>query len=420
MDIDLLSKIVKELILDNDEVALPGIGSFIAEIVPSVFSDKGYTINPPYRRLSFRQKGSGDENMVIDFYARCNNIDTPTASRIIREFLEEMRHVLETKKSIVFPGLGKLRATKENYFFFVADEDLDIYPEGFGLEPISLKTHEETPAEVSATMAALRSILNPEEKEEEAATAKGEEKAAESDVETEAESGRAGEPEEAAEDDAEEATTAPAEANADEAESNHEEAKVNAADAKMEEDGTNASEAETPTTGTEKAAPAEANTEEVEANVNEPATEEVNEPAEVNAPAEPTGDNATSAGSNPLNDNDLAINAKTAENAGPVENTEPEPAEVPMPDNKAGVTRPATATTTTSADTATTTTATTAQATSQKPAGSKTWQVIKWTVIILVILAVTALLTFIILAHIAPDFIDSILYTPEELEILNL
>lgn len=391
MDIDLLSKIVKELILDNDEVALPGIGSFIAEIVPSVFSDKGYTINPPYRRLSFRQKGSGDENMVIDFYARCNNIDTPTASRIIREFLEEMRRVLETKKSIVFPGLGKLRATKENYFFFVADEDLDIYPEGFGLEPISLKTHEETPAEVSATMAALRSILNPEEAE--TVTAKGEEKAAESDVETKAESGRAEEPEEAAEDEAEEATTAPADTN-------------------QEEDGTNASEAETPTTNTEEAAPAEANADEAEANqaeakvnANEPATEEVNEPAEVNVPAEPTGDNATPTGDNPVNDNDLVANAETAEK------TEPEPAEVPMTDNKSGATMPATTTTST---------ATTAQATSQKPAGSKTWQVIKWIVIILVILAVTALLTFIILAHIAPDFIDTILYTPEELEILNL
>lgn len=347
MDIDLLSKIVKELILDNDEVALPGIGSFIAEIVPSVFSDKGYTINPPYRRLSFRQKGSGDENMVIDFYARCNNIDTPTASRIIREFLEEMRRVLETKKSIVFPGLGKLRATKENYFFFVADEDLDIYPEGFGLEPISLKTHEETPAEVSATMAVLRSILNPEEAETATAeTAKAEE---------------VNRPEET--------TTAPAEAN-------QEEAKVNAADAKIEEDGINASETETQTTDTEEAAPAEANAEEAEANVNEP--------AEVNAPAEQTEDNATPAGDNPVNVNDLAANAKT------VENTKSE------------------------------TSATTARTTSRKPAGSKTWQVIKWTVIILVILAVTALLTFIILAHIAPDFIDSILYTPEELEILNL
>lgn len=361
MDIDLLSKIVKELILDNDEVALPGIGSFIAEIVPSVFSDKGYTINPPYRRLSFRQKGSGDENMVIDFYARCNNIDTPTASRIIREFLEEMRHVLETKKSIVFPGLGKLRATKENYFFFVADEDLDIYPEGFGLEPISLKTHEETPAEVSATMAALRSILNPEEAETATAeTAKAEE---------------VNKPEEA-ETVTEEATAAPAEDNAKEAVANQEEAKVNAADAKMEEDGTNASETETQTTGTEEAAPAEANTEEVEVNVN-----------------------------------DLAANAEIVENAGPAENTESETAEVPMTDNKSGATMPATTTTST---------ATTAQATSQKPVGSKTWQVIKWTLIILVILAVTALLTFIILAHIAPDFIDTILYTPEELEILNL
>lgn len=163
MDIDLLSKMVKELILDKDEVSLPGVGTFVAEMVPSVFSDKGYTINPPYKRLSFRQKGTGDDSLLIDFYARCNNLDIETASRIIREFLHEMRHVLETRKSIVFPGLGKLRATRENYFFFVADEDLDIYPEGFGLEPISLKTHEETPAEVSATMAALRGILNPEE-----------------------------------------------------------------------------------------------------------------------------------------------------------------------------------------------------------------------------------------------------------------
>lgn len=390
MDIDLLSKIVKELILDNDEVALPGIGSFIAEIVPSVFSDKGYTINPPYRRLSFRQNGSGDENMVIDFYARCNNIDTPTASRIIREFLEEMRRVLETKKSIVFPGLGKLRATKENYFFFVADEDLDIYPEGFGLEPISLKTHEETPAEVSATMAALRSILNPEEEIEEA------DKPAETAEATKAE----------------EATTAPSEVNAEVAETDQEKNEVNAekSDAKGAENEeetakANASETETQTTETEEAAPAEAN-------ANEPATEEVNEPAEVNATAEPTGDNATPAGDNPMNINDLTDNVEATGNTKTAENTESEPDEVPITDNKAGATVPAT--------TSTSTATTTVQTTSQKPAGSKTWQVIKWTVIILVILAVTALLTFIILAHIAPDFIDSILYTPEELEILNL
>ena len=70
---------------------------------------------------------------------------------------------------MVFPGLGRLRATKENNFFFVADEDLDIYPQGFGLEPISLKTHQETPEEVSDAIQKLGAIISSEEPEQEVA-----------------------------------------------------------------------------------------------------------------------------------------------------------------------------------------------------------------------------------------------------------
>ncbi len=158
MDIDLLSKMVKELILDNDRVVLPGLGSFVAEIVPSTFSDRGYTINPPYRRLFFRSKPDEGEKLV-KFYAESNNVELEIAERIIRDFVTELKSVLHTKKTVVFPGLGRLRATKENNVFFVADEDLDIYPAGFGLEPISLKTHEETPQEVAAVVEGLKEII---------------------------------------------------------------------------------------------------------------------------------------------------------------------------------------------------------------------------------------------------------------------
>lgn len=158
MDIDLLSKMVKELILDNDRVVLPGLGSFVAEVVPSTFSDKGYTINPPYRRLYFRANLS-EGLELIEFYARTNKVSQDVAERIIRDFISEMRQILHTKKTVVFPGLGRLRATKENNLFFVADEGLDIYPAGFGLEPISLKTHQETSEEVTAAVAGLRSLL---------------------------------------------------------------------------------------------------------------------------------------------------------------------------------------------------------------------------------------------------------------------
>lgn len=158
MDIDLLSKMVKELILDNDRVVLPGLGSFVAEIVPSTFSDRGYTINPPYRRLFFRSKPD-EGDMLISFYAESNGVEPDLAERIIKDFIGELKSVLHSKKTVVFPGLGRLRATKENNIFFVADEDLDIYPAGFGLEPISLKTHEETRQEVTAAVESLKEIM---------------------------------------------------------------------------------------------------------------------------------------------------------------------------------------------------------------------------------------------------------------------
>ena len=169
MDIDLLSKMVKELILDNDRVVLPGLGSFVAEVVPSTFSDKGYTINPPYRRLYFRANPS-EGLELIEFYARTNKVSQDVAERIIRDFISEMRQILHTKKTVVFPGLGRLRATKENNLFFVADEGLDIYPAGFGLEPISLKTHQETSEEVTAAVAGLRSLLEDVPQTQEAQT----------------------------------------------------------------------------------------------------------------------------------------------------------------------------------------------------------------------------------------------------------
>lgn len=153
-----MSKMIKELILENDRVVLPGLGCFVAEMVPATFSDKGYTINPPYRRLSFRARPDMG-NELIDFYVEANGLDREVACRILGEFIRELRQIIFSKKVVVLPGLGRLRATKENNLFFIPDEDLDIYPAGLGLEPISLKSHVETPQEVSAAISGLKSIM---------------------------------------------------------------------------------------------------------------------------------------------------------------------------------------------------------------------------------------------------------------------
>lgn len=158
MDIELLSRMVGELVLDNDRVGLPGMGTFVAEVVPASFSDKGYTINPPYRRLSFHS-GHPDDDLLARYYADSNSIPVPEAKAIIADYVSQMKEVLKSRKTVIFPGLGRLRATKDNTFFFVADQDLDIYPEGMMLAPVSLKTHAETPEEVARAVSSLSELI---------------------------------------------------------------------------------------------------------------------------------------------------------------------------------------------------------------------------------------------------------------------
>lgn len=375
MDIDLLSKMVKELILDNDEVSLPGVGSFVAELVPSSFSDKGYTINPPYKRLSFRKKADASDNVLIDFYAKSNNVDKETASKIVIDFLSEMQKVLELRKSIVFPGLGKLRATKENIFFFVADEDLDIYPEGFGLEPISLKTHEETPAEVSATIAALQDILNPEETESQSGS--GEQPEAESGSEEPSEA--VSSPEDAPEvtGGGQPESSLEAEAESDNELQPEQQATAEESDHQSENESQHDEESEQETAQHVEASSSE-DAPEVTGGGQPESSREAEGESENESQSEMEGVQENEPQQEPESDNEPDV---------PVEQNNSNEPEQPR-------TEPA-------------------------KKSRKGWKALIWTAVAIAALAVTFIVGFVILAHIAPDFIDSILYTQEELEIIN-
>lgn len=494
MDIDLLSKIVKEIILDKDEVSLPGLGSFIAELVPSVFSDKGYTINPPYKRLYFRQKENPQDTSLIDFYASSNKIEKQIASDIVCDFLRELRKVLEVKKTIIFPGLGRLRATKENYFFFVADENLDIYPEGFGLEPISLKTHEETTSEVSNTMATLRAILSPEEDANESAQVKvNAEVKVNADV-TEGVAVENSHSSETTENVTVEMTKSTTDGvTAETVAANTEEVTINSTtseetgkatagtvnSATSEVNGTEIAEAagnatangnehingtmsENATTDVTESATegvaevvtggaaigAVANvTEKASENANESVTggategatknsveiitdaandgaaanvtEEVSENTDTGATAKVKQNAGEDTNANVKDDASTNINKDATESAA--ENATGDATENRTGDATGRSTESLTETIAEAGDQtkpaeSETTALTETMATGKKKSIRKT---IGWTIIVLAALTLTALAAFMILAHTAPDFIDSILYTPEELEIIN-
>ena len=453
MDIDLLAKMIRDVVLEKDEVALPGLGVFVAEFVPASFSDKGFTINPPYKRLTFRQEVNAGDDTLIRMYAEANNIGEDAAARIVNDFLSGLKDILMVRKSVVFPELGKLRATRENNFFFIADENLDIYPEGFGLEPVSLKTHQEAVSEVAETIAGLRSILEPE-------TASGTDIASESETppasETVLEADSAPESENAAEPEAEPVVGAAAASgialqtesedepmevaeegvSGDDAEGESvvetgseaaEEAVEDAAGESAEESAGEAedscAEGDAEQSGTNAEDTMEIAEETAEESAEESAAETESEPAEETAaaeeesaeePAEEPAAEAAAATSGPEKDNDFGIIPPLDIQ---IEETDPDAEAAPLADADLAL-HPGQDSEPVSQEFLSEILVIEDNA-NEPSRSSRFWKTFRIIAVTLAVLAILALAAFIILSRVAPDFIDRILYSPEELDIVR-
>ena len=141
MEINLFSKCIKELIVENDRVDVPYLGTFTAEMMPASYSDRQTTIHPPYRRMSFRKADVtlADGGLLLDKVRREISVTHDQAGVELGWCLSRLCSELEGRKSCKLPGLGVMRANARNEFFFVPDEDLDIWPDGIGFEAIAIK-----------------------------------------------------------------------------------------------------------------------------------------------------------------------------------------------------------------------------------------------------------------------------------------
>lgn len=137
MDIQQLSTMVRDLVLQQDRVVVPGLGVFSAELVPASFSDRGYTLNPPYRKLSFEAESPSVSALQED----SRNLLKADATQL-QQCIAALRSELQSSKCVELPLLGKFRLTTSGELYFIADPDLDIYPDAFGLHPVSMKNHD--------------------------------------------------------------------------------------------------------------------------------------------------------------------------------------------------------------------------------------------------------------------------------------
>lgn len=139
MNINLLSELLRDLVMEHDRVSLPGMGSFIAENAPSVFSDKATVLHPPFRRILFRSKEVWNDGILACKYAEVMKIGEDEALDQIETFTGKARFDIEQSRSMELPGFGTLRLNDRNGYTFVIDKESFISKSAYGLEPVNIK-----------------------------------------------------------------------------------------------------------------------------------------------------------------------------------------------------------------------------------------------------------------------------------------
>ena len=141
MDVGLFSKCLKGLLRHNDEVVVPGLGTFTAQIVPAGVDEDG-TATPPFRKISYSQAEKPDDGLFLRWLAK----DLPEGSDAaleLQEFLLDLSGELDSSRAVDLGDLGQMRSSARKMYYFVSNPGLFEYPDVAGQESIATILPEE-------------------------------------------------------------------------------------------------------------------------------------------------------------------------------------------------------------------------------------------------------------------------------------
>ncbi len=140
-----LLEYIKDHLLFNDRVTLPGLGSF--EINRSAARIDGNIIRPPTLYLVFNTESSIDDGSLAKNIATAEDISPDEATQKILEYIDGILFALNKGEDFVFEGLGRLFRDSENVLRFEKDPAYKIEFDTLGLQSFELDPVDELSGE---------------------------------------------------------------------------------------------------------------------------------------------------------------------------------------------------------------------------------------------------------------------------------
>lgn len=132
----MISQYIYDLLLDNDYVAVPGLGGFVCQYQPAAIDRHRSLIAPPARTIAFNKALNQNDGLLIQHVVLKDIVSYKDAEEKVRDFVAQCNQQLHQIGSIQFPGIGRLYMDElKNIQFTPSHESLPL-DDSFGLANI--------------------------------------------------------------------------------------------------------------------------------------------------------------------------------------------------------------------------------------------------------------------------------------------
>ena len=128
----MITNYLKELLNDNECVIIPEFGAFISKRHSATIDYASHRFLPPYKEIVFNNKLTNNDEILVDFISKKENISQEDSLNKIKNFVNQAAAILDVNKEYVLEGLGKIRKFG-NDFVFEVNHSENLLGDSFGL-----------------------------------------------------------------------------------------------------------------------------------------------------------------------------------------------------------------------------------------------------------------------------------------------
>lgn len=127
-----------ELLIEEDQISLPGIGTLRLEDKPAMVDLGKGLAAPPTRVVTFNQNLTLDDGRLLAGLTERRGMDRADAEAHLNDYLGTLREQLDAGRSVQLEGIGRLFKQYDGVLKFSASEQ-NFSKRSFGLAPVPVK-----------------------------------------------------------------------------------------------------------------------------------------------------------------------------------------------------------------------------------------------------------------------------------------